>query len=679
MIRFIKIFLAALLLAAVFPFGAYGQAASDTLTFYQSDTLRVEAIHLNVSSMNAPLSLKMKTRTMRQITGSASSSLSVITRSLPGIWVSNRHNAALGNRMIIRGMGWRATFGVRGIQVVLDGIPLTVADGQSITNIIDPAFITHVELIRGPAASYWGNSSGGVLYLSTRPDYSSKQNFGLRLSGGSYHNRKTDFRFHQLHDNYKISGYTSYDYNGGYRNYSASKMLRSGIRGSYRFADQSRLEYRGALLWMPQAHNPSALTAGQVEENPRQANQSYIKAESGKQTTQGQAGLSYYRPTSAGLFTVSGYGIYRDLANPLPYAIITIGRFAGGLRSSLDKTIGNWDMKIGGELKFQHDNRVEYENNNGSRGTPSVNQLERVSDQALYLTAKYSPGAFSVLGSLRYDRLPFSTDSAASNRVGKRVFHAFSPALGVSYHPGPLSVYANLSTSFEAPTTTELVNRPGNGNGFNPSLKPEHTLSLDIGSRGSAFHHFLEYDLSLYQLWIRNLLFPYQLKANGPTYYRNQGKTHHKGINVSAEIHPLDDLSFRTAYTLTDATFIKAQTLSGELLKGKSVPGVAEHRVSASLRWLPEPFWLELRGQFVSAYPVNNLNTAGNDRYFTADFKFSYQKLFSGSGVVLIPFININNIFDARYSGSVVVNASGGRYYEPAPGRNWQAGISMRF
>lgn len=133
------------------------------------------------------------------------------------------------------------------------------------------------------------------------------------------------------------------------------------------------------------------------------------------------------------------------------------------------------------------------------------------------------------------------------------------------------------------------------------------------------------------------------------------------------------------SYTLTDAKFVEATTLQDTSLEGKSVPGVPQHHASASLQWRPGSFWAELSGRYVSAYPVNNLNTADNDRYFTADFKLSHQWAFSRSNVILIPFININNIFDAQYNSSVVVNASGGYYYEPAPGRNWQAGVSIRF
>src|SRR5699024_3194578 len=144
-------------------------------------------------------------------------------------------------------------------------------------------------------------------------------------------------------------------------------------------------------------------------------------------------------------------------------AIVTVNRWAGGVRGALDKRIQDWDLKVGGEIKFQNDDRIEYENNSGDRGAPNVDQLEKVSNQALFATANYTPGDFSVLGSLRYDRIVFSANLSDGAQIGERAFHAVSPSVGISYHPGAFTLYSNLSTSFQAPTTSELGNRPEGG------------------------------------------------------------------------------------------------------------------------------------------------------------------------------------------------------------------------
>jgi iron complex outermembrane receptor protein len=97
------------------------------------------------------------------------------------------------------------------------------------------------------------------------------------------------------------------------------------------------------------------------------------------------------------------------------------------------------------------------------------------------------------------------------------------------------------------------------------------------------------------------------------------------------------------------------------------------------LHWRPGSFWLTADAQHVSEFAVNNMNTAYNDAYWVVNGRASYNSLPVGSGINITPFLAVNNLFDARYNGSVVVNAFGGRYYEPAAGINWRTGLSLEF
>ncbi|HEX6982248.1 MAG TPA: TonB-dependent receptor [Balneolaceae bacterium] len=656
----------------------FAQESQDTLKV-ELDAIQVTAIHSTITAADAPLALSTFSRDLQTINHQASLSLSVIGNRLPGLWVNDRQNYALGERLTIRGIGWRAAFGVRGIQVILNNIPLTVADGQTMFNIVDPAFIREAELIRGPAATFWGNSSGGVLYLSTEPNYGSDDfNIRLRTMGGSFGMRKGEAEIWVSSPTHRMSAYTSYLKTNGFRDYSAAKVWRSGLAGSVRLSAKSRLEYNAAAIFMPQAQHPSSLTAEQAAENPTMAIPTYVTAEAGKQSTQTQAGLSYILDTSAGILNITGYGIYRDLNNPLPFAIITIDRWAGGLRGTFDKSWNHFNLQVGAESKFQHDDRIEFENLNGNRGQVQVDQIEQVWNQALFTTGTFSFSRFNILAGLRYDRLLFSVDNPASQQSGERVFQSLSPSIGVSYQPENHTVFLNLSTSFGAPTTTELVNRPGGGNGFNPFLEPEKTVGIELGSRGTVFDQSLSYDFAVYRMWINDLLFPYQLQTNGAVFYRNQGKAIHTGLEGSFSWQINNNWEFSSTGNIIRAEFQKAQTLEGLSLSGKSVPGIPKYRINSRLAWSPQAFLGSISYEYVSSYAVNNLNTAENDSYSVFDAKFSYRIMLSGD-VQLQPFINVNNVFNRRYNGSVVVNSSGGRFYEPAPGRNWQIGISLGF
>ncbi|WP_440998919.1 TonB-dependent receptor family protein [Fodinibius sp. SL11] len=673
---FTRYLLSCIILLTLFTIPIHAQDTNDSLTV-NLQPIEVTAMHSVVSSSDAPVALSTISRDLDEINSSATLSLENITRQMPGIWVNDRQNHALGERLTIRGVGWRAAFGVRGVQVVLNDIPITVADGQTMLNIVDPAFIRRAELLRGPAATYWGNSSGGVLYLSTKPGSDDQNNVRLKTMGGSFGTQKIEGEFSVRNSKHQMTGYTSYLNTDGYRDYSAAQVFRSGVTGAVNLTSKSRLKYQTSIINMPKAQHPSALTEQDAENNPTKAVSSFVDAGAGKQLTQQQAGLSYMLDTGAGTIDITGYGIYRDLNNPLPFGIITVNRSAGGFRTTFDKDWEQLKMKIGVETKFQIDDREEFENTgDAKRGATTVDQVEKVWNQAIFSTATYSMDKFNILGGLRFDRINFSTDANTASQSGNRTFQSVSPSLGINYRPGNQNIFANLSTSFEAPTTTELVNRPGGGNGFNPNLKPEHTTGLETGIRGRIESSALTYDLTFYRLWIDDLLFPYQLETDGPTYYQNQGKTRHTGLEVQLRWQMRQDLRISTTTTLTNATFKEVRPDS---LEGNEVPGIAPFRLNSNLRWTPGNFLLSLTYKHVSSYMADNQNTAENEAYNVFDASFSLKRLINTKGVEVQPFIDVNNLFDTRYNGSVTVNAYGGRYFEPAPGRSWQAGISVNF
>lgn len=653
------------------------QQYQDSLSV-QLDTVKVTALRSTISAGDAPLSLTTYTRDLETLSQSSSLSLSSIGNELPGLWVNDRQNYALGERLTIRGVGWRAKYGVRGIQVVLNGIPLTVADGQTMINIVEPAFIRRAELVRGPAASYWGNSSGGVLYLSTKPSYNEHSSLRLRTMAGSYGMRKASAEFSLSNSKHDMSIYSSYLTTNGFRDYSAAKVSRSGITGSLDLTSRSRLQYQVAFIYMPDAEHPGNLDLQDAENNPKKAAPGYVSAGAGKSITQGQAGVSYQLDTSAGILDITGYGIHRDLSNPLTYAIISVNRWTGGLRATLDKSWSNFDLQFGVEAKLQNDDRTEFGNaGNAQRGNIRVSRTEQVWNQAIFATGTYAINNINILGSLRFDHLTFDNSADTGKPSGNRSFQSLNPSIGINIQPGNQTIFANLSTSFEAPTTTELGNRP-NGKGFNPNLEPEKTLGLEAGIRGSNNTRTVNYDVTAYQLWISNLLFPYQLPSSNETFFHNQGKITHTGIEGKFSWQASKEWEARLTANAGRARFNNAQTVDSTALDGKNVPGIPNLRLNARLSWTPGSFLSSVSYEYVSSYKADNLNTAQNDQYSVIDAKISYRATFQQNKVSLQPFLNVNNLFDRRYNSSVKINANGD-YYAPAPGRNWQLGVSLNF
>jgi iron complex outermembrane receptor protein len=682
---FKKIFLGIIILGIVWR-SSEAQSKNDSLEV-KLEPIKIHATHFGISPESTPLSVSYVSRSNAELVKTPALTLDRITYKIPGLWVSNRENYALGERITIRGLGWRAAFGVRGIQVIMDGIPLTTADGQSVLNIVDPAFIREMKVIRGPASAFWGNSSGGVLYLSTRPPKDINSQVRVREMLGSYGMNKTDVQLTQKIGLSRFSAYSSYLHSDGYRDYSKARLSRTGLTGNIPLTGRSGINLFGAYESMPEAQHPGTLTKQQVEQDPRQARAYFADNNAGKMSIQGQLGGTYHDVTGIGTFRMTAYGIFRDLKNPLPFVYIKLHRLAGGLRLTLqnENKYIRWNVGYGGKL--QHDFRWNW---NNSRGTPlpgdslTIDQLEKVYNQAVFGNIMVPLNKWNISLSLRYDWLRFSADdhlqkhSPGNSQSGKRNFQALSPSAGISYQINDSRIYASMSTAFEAPTTTELVNRPDGGGGYNPNLQPEHTLNFETGVKGQIKAALLSYNLALYTLWVRDMLMPYE-SASERVYYRNEGKTHHWGIEANVDWKAQKHLNLGVTYTFTHATFVTAQTLLNQSLDHNTIPGIPRQRLNGFIRWSAKPIWFSLDAESVNAYYVDNLNTAKNEGYIVFNGRISTESIRFSSGISLDPFISINNIFDKQYNGSVQVNATSGRYFEPAAGRNWTAGVAITF
>ncbi len=122
--------------------------------------------------------------------GTKSISLDEALAAVPGVFVNNRYNIAQGDRITIRGIGSRAQFGVRGIKLFLDDIPLTMSDGQAQLNNVDLGSVGEIEILRGPSSSLYGNASGGVISLKTESNQNAAFQVEPSVITGAYGYRK---------------------------------------------------------------------------------------------------------------------------------------------------------------------------------------------------------------------------------------------------------------------------------------------------------------------------------------------------------------------------------------------------------------------------------------------------------------------------------------------------------
>lgn len=613
-------------------------------------------------------------------------------RRVPGVAVDNRHNLALGTRISIRGFGARSAFGVRGVRLLVDGIPLTLPDGQATLTNVDLGSTERIEVLRGPAAVLYGNAAGGVVSIrSLEPPEGGLAE--ARVAAGSY---GTDELGNLMRLQANVGdrwdrgswflGVSHLDLDG-YREHSRAR--RTGVNARFRWApdDRSRLSVVVNGATVPVAENPGSLPADSAEADPRMAWPTNVATGSGEEAAQGQAGAVYARRIGIVELEAAGYGQARRLENPLPFGrYIRLRRAAGGGRlvaRSLPAAAVGWAAGV--ELQTQRDRRLERDNvDGGIGGATHRDQVDRVTALAPFVTVQAPLGAgVEARAGARYDRVRFETadhlDAGGEDRSGGRTLDAWSGSVGLAFAlAADVRGWTSASTWFQTPTTTELINAPpASGEpccpgGFNPGLEPEQGRGLEAGVRGTGR---ITWEVVGYDFRARNLILPLQVAgAEGREFYRNAGRTRHRGIEASARAALPGGLSAGAAYAWTDLRFRGAD---GSDTDGQRVPGVAPHRLNAHLDARRGALSGGVEAEWVSRYPVDDANTAHNDAYVVLDARVARRVPLAG--VRLEPFIEVSNLLDRRYSSSVVINAFGGRYFEPAPGRAWLLGLRAAF
>jgi len=645
---------------------------------------------------------------------------------LPGVTVANRTNPSQDTRVSIRGFGARSQFGARSVRILRDGMPLTLPDGQTPIDYLDLESVGRVEVIRGAAASLYGNAAGGVVDLRSVPAPTVPFALQARTWTGPDGNpvrSASQQRFAALFGG--TTGATSYQGNigrthsDGYRTYAHQQLTNAFARAATTVGT-TELGLIGLGLDMPLAENPGALTAAQFAANPRQVDALSLQKKARKTVHQVQVGLSARQPVAGqGEVAAQVYGGTRTLFNPLTFAVVGVDRRQGGAaaRLTLPFTVDGLRnrVSVGADAQWLNDARKNWANCNAvptanascpslasEKGNLTLDQRELVSSLGPYVRDELEHGRWRVTAGVRADQVRFEvrdhflTDGRDDS--GNRTLHAVSPMLGVAARLSPFhSLYANVGSAFETPTTTELGNQANGSAGLNRVLKPQYSTTYETGAKGVAGAG-LQYDVALFDTEVRDELIPFEVPGgNGRTYYRNAGRTRRRGaeLGVGADAGPV---SVTAAYTLSHFRF--RDFLNGTTqYAGNTIPGIPEHQVQASATWRFGKAYVLAEGISKSRVFVNDANTltqlsipCPGATLTTASCHLSDPTAFTvfnarvgGTAVFgrpwLSPVVGVQNVFDKHYVGSVAVNAAGAtpaatKFYEPAPARTWFVGLS---
>jgi iron complex outermembrane receptor protein len=610
--------------------------------------------------------------------------------NLPGVVVFNRYNYSLDQRISIRGFGSRSNFGVRGLKILLDGVPQTLPDGQSQLTNVDFATIDRAEVLRGASSSLYGNASGGVISFQTQQAAPGPFAQSVRVQGGSGERDRDDFYKWQTWTSGRsgsVSGTLSLSQfkADGFRQHSAAEFRQLNTGLDYAISGSTLARLRLSLADNPEAQNPGALTLAEYLANPDSAASNNIRRAADKDAQQHQLALSLRHFDAAGNeYEATVFGLLRDLANPLaappdinpgPTAgtYVAIDRKVAGTRLSASRRLGTSEMaprlNAGADVQLMRDDRQNFVHN---AGVPTedvfLDQLETITEIGPFAQFQWSPNErFLISTGARYDWVRFDLDDRYTgdgfDDSGVRTMSALSGNVGASLTFDPRFIpYVNVSTAFETPTTTELVNQPDGSGGFNPELGPQRAVNYEVGARGQPGQG-ISYSVAVFLGRVSDAIVQ-QAEVGGRAFFRNAGKTHNDGAEVGLTVSPMNALTLSAAYTYARYRF------SGDSLDGNRLPGVPEHFWRLGLRTiLPAGFYADADHTISTSVAADDANTIIVPAWGAGVTNLRLGWSGNTGGLRLAPFLGLNNLWDRRYIGSVTLNGVGGRVIEPAPGR----------
>ena len=495
--------------ALLLPLIAAAQAADE-------QTMVVTAAPTTVSELDTPAAVSVVNGDeMRQAAPRVN--LSESLGAVPGLQVQNRQNYAQDLQLSIRGFGSRSTYGVRGLRIYVDGIPATMPDGQGQTSNIDIGSVDTIEVLRGPFSALYGNSSGGVINVTSQsgtqpPTVEASSYYG---SFGTWHygmkaTGAVGDGSHAGDVDYTVS--TNRFTTHGYRDHSGARKNLANARLGVRINDVSKLTLLLNSVDI-KANDAGGLTADEWRDNPRQSPRG-DQYNTRKNTRQTQAGLRYERQLSAqDDLSVMMYAGERETTQfqSIPRApqlkpshaggVIDLTRHYQGIDTRLThrgELLVPVTLTAGLDYENMSERRKGYENFVMVNGAPQYGEqgaLRRNERNLMWnvdpylqtqwqLTDKLSLDAGVRYSSVWFDSNDYYITPGNGDDSGDASYHKWLPAGSLKYAlTDAWNVYLSAGRGFETPTINELSYRSDNQSGLNFGLKPSTNDTVEIGSK----------------------------------------------------------------------------------------------------------------------------------------------------------------------------------------------------
>jgi len=609
----------------------------------------------------------------------------------PGVQMEERSPGSY--LMNIRGSSLRAPFGVRNVQVYYNGIPYTDPSGDTYLNQLGYYNFESLEIIKGPGSSLYGAGTGGVILINSMPEIW-QPGVTINYTGGSYnlHSIEAELRIgDSIYRN--VIRYQALT-DSGYR--TQTQLKRQVASWDAVLAHNSNSELSADFLYGNLTYQtPGGLTLKEFEANPRAARPatgSLPSAVAAKATVYQQtflSGFTYkYEFNSHWENTTTLYGDYTQMFNPTirNYSATIDPNYGGRTSFKYHAEVGQAKIQWVTGAQVQQDFALDrtYDNNKGNPDTMRIQQ--QVNNYGDYgftqLTCQASHWIFT--GGVSLNELNVNVQTLVPLPLADQIRNynnQFAPRIAVLNEiTDHISVYAAIEKGFSPPSLSELV---PTGSNVNLGLNPEQGINYEIGSRGYALDNRLNYDINVFYFLVQDAIVENR-DSTGATFYNNAGGTNQKGIEAYAGYRLINGLNryigpvnIWASYTGYDFKYSDYNKL-GENFSGDKLQGVSPNTLAAGLDIRSRTgMYLNLTYKYCDAIPLNDANTAFASHYNLVGGRLGFKKNFRKFAINI--YAGVDNALNQAYSLGDDINAANGRYYNPAAGINYYAGLSLGY
>ena len=621
-------------------------------------------------------------------------------RMMPGVQARSRYGtdeASIG----IRGSASRSRQAVRGVAVLLDGIPLTEPDGAARLDLIELAAARQIEVVRGPASALYAGSPGGVVNVVSRTGRDSRC-VSATARTGAFGFRKIDGQAGGVFAGGGGSGFGSVSYTSvdGYRAHSDGDVLRGQVAFDYQAGHGTRvaLEAGGSCL---DTRLPGPQSLPEFDADPGAAAPLALGFGFGRIDNRYRAGARVEQAAGAG--AAMGYFFYggRTLDFPVSTGIVDLNldRVQAGGRLRSGRVAG---LPLVAVIGFDYDDLFgadkRWENDGGARGALRDDGRFSVPSLGAYSQVEWqlSSTAGVTLG-LRYDRVGYRFESETPGFIPQQdtAFHQLSPRLSAVWNPAPeTSLYASVGRGFEVPVIGEISQSPGMP--LRP-VRPKSLWNYEVGARRVVGGRML-LEGSVFYADVRGEFVP--VSVSGQSVPENASRSRNIGVELGLSARLAPRLELGAAYTFLD---LRLQAFKSEVIDstgtlrqhdfgGKLLPGVPRHRATGEVRARPlTGVDLGVQLEWQSVVYVETSNAATGTVYFRSPPAAPVQQVpFRAVPARVLVHLNaawrlgpatlfgsVENLFDRKHAGTVVANDASGRFYEAGPPASVSVGVKV--